>query len=140
MTTVTIDEEIYSYLQKKAVPLEDDVSSVLRRELGLPKDTAKVPLPQEHYKAAILRALLEMGGEGVKKEVLDQVGENLSHLHSDFDLEKYRSGEVRWRHRAADVRKELAEEGLLELDAGYGMWKLTNAGWVEARKATNEEM
>ena len=140
MPAVTIDEDIYSYLQQQAVPLEDDVNSVLRRELGLHKDTLQMLLPQEHYAPAILRALLEMGGEGVKAKVFDRVGEILKHRHSDFDLEKYASGEVRWRHRAGDERKNLLDRGLIEPDAGYGVWKLTDAGWAEARKATSEEI
>jgi hypothetical protein len=33
---VMLDDDVFEYLQRKAVPLEDDINSVLRRELKLP--------------------------------------------------------------------------------------------------------
>lgn len=35
-----IDDEIYEYLKSKAIPLEDDLDSLLRRLLGMPAEAA----------------------------------------------------------------------------------------------------
>lgn len=38
-----VDDEVYAALQAQAVPLEDDVNSVLRRLLGLPPKGTSIP-------------------------------------------------------------------------------------------------
>lgn len=140
MQTVQITDEIFAYLQQEAVPLKDDVSSVLQRLLDIPKEQNEtVPLTLVRYEQAILVALMEKGGDARRPEMLKRVGELLQHEHSDFDLREYSSGVKRWEHRAASVRKELVDKGLLESEAGYGVWKLTEAGWTKAHKAKGEE-
>ena len=135
-----IDDDIYAYLQREAIPLEDDVSSVLRRLLEIPNESKEaVPLPLIRYEPVILVTLMEKGGEAGRQEMLRRVGELLRDEHSEFDLGAYSSGEKRWEHRASSVRKELVDKGLLESKAGYGVWKLTEAGWTEAHKAKSEE-
>ena len=42
-----VDDEVYAALQARAVPLEDDVNSVLRRLLGLPPTVISIPSPSE---------------------------------------------------------------------------------------------
>jgi hypothetical protein len=42
-----VDDEVYAALQAQAVPLEDDVNSVLRRLLGLPPKGSSIPSPSE---------------------------------------------------------------------------------------------
>ena len=141
MRTIQIEDDVYKFLQRRAVPLEDDVSSVLRRLLEIPKEHKEtVPLPLVRYERAILVTLMEKEGSARRPEMLKRVGELLQNEHSEHDLDEYASGDKRWEHRAASVRKDLVEKGLLEPDAGYGVWKLTDAGWTEARKATSEEM
>ena len=140
MPMAQIDDDVYAHLQQEAVPLEDDVSSVLRRLLEIPKDSEeRVPLPLIRYKRAIPVTLMEKGGDAKRPEMLKRVGELLQHEHSDYDLGEYPSGGKRWEHRAASVRKELVDEGLLEIEAGYGVWKLTEAGWTKAHEVKNEE-
>lgn len=140
MRTIKIEDDVYTYLQRRAVPLEDDASSVLRKLLDIPtgqKETA--PLPLIRYERAILVTLMEKGGDARRPAMLKRVGQLLQDEHSEHDLDEYSSGDKRWEHRAASVRKDLVEKGLLEPDAGYGIWKLTDAGWTEASKVKNEE-
>ena len=137
MPMAQIDDDVYAYLQREAIPLEDDVNSVLRRLLGMNKETA--PLSLMRYERAILVTLMEKSGKAGRQEMLKRVGELLQHEHSEHDLAEYSSGEKRWEHRGASVRKDLVDKDLLEGEAGYGIWKLTEAGRAEAHKVKSEE-
>ena len=140
MPKAQIDDDVYAYLQREAIPLEDNVSSVLRRLLEIPNENKETaPLPLTRYERAILVTLMEKGGDARRPEMLKRVGELLRDEHSEHDLNEYSSGEKRWEHRAASVRKELVDKHLLESEAGYGVWKLTEAGWTEAHKVKSEE-
>ena len=140
MRTIQIDDEIFTHLQREAEPLVDDVNSVLRRLLEIPNENKETaPLPLIRYERAILVTLMEKGGDARRPEMLKRVGELLRDEHSEHDLNEYSSGEKRWEHRAASVRKDLVDKDLLEREAGYGIWKLTEAGWTEAYKVKSEE-
>jgi hypothetical protein len=56
---------------------------------------------------------------------------------SPLDFDKLPSGAVRWANKAQWARKIMVDEGLLEPveKAGHGVWKLTEAGLAQARKA-----
>jgi hypothetical protein len=56
---------------------------------------------------------------------------------SPLDFEMLPSGAVRWTNKAQWSRKIMVGEGLLEPveKAGHGVWKLTELGLAQARKA-----
>lgn len=150
MPTIEISDKVYEYLQDKAIPLEDTANSVLERVFGLTGDTSvsdiddksttdEEILGKEYYDRAILLILLDMGGEGKRSEVLKRVGQELDHLHSRKDLEKYKGGDIRWRSRAASQRRALISSGLMESERRDGIWKLTEKGREKARELRNKE-
>lgn len=145
MPTIEISDKVYEYLQDKAIPLEDTANSVLERVFGLSEDASKRDandtlttdkgiLDKKHYDRAILLVLLDMDGKGERSEVLKRVGEQLSHLHSRKDLERYKSKGIRWKQRAASQIRDLISSGLMESETPRGICKLTEKGHEKARK------
>lgn len=144
MPTIEIDTDVYDVLKALAVPFEDTPNSVLRRELKLdtpPKSktarggptrtqraTVGSILPEREYERPILRALIEAGGTASARDVTDRVGELLNTQLTETDQQMNRSGEVRWRNRAAFARLRLVERGLLVSGSRRGVWEISQAG------------
>ena len=104
------------------------------RRMGerLPKGKS---LPQSFYRPLILKALAEMGGKGRAKEVLERVFEMAEpHLGPEDRSFLKTSKEFRWRRKANWERYLMVRDGLLRPDSPQGIWELTEAGWMEAKK------
>ena len=143
MPIIEISDEVYKYLQDKAVPLEDNANSVLERVFGLSED-ASTPdtyntsftdkeILDKDYDRAILLGLLKMGGGGIGSEVLKHVVEELNHILSRKGLERYKSDGMQW---VASRRLALALDGLVTPN---GIWKLTEKGREKAQKLKDAE-
>lgn len=161
MPEIFIDDEVFAALQKRAQPLVDDANSVLRRVFGLMElpstladqkksgltiypthratDDDEALLPKEFYSRAILLALAEMNGEAKRSRILRHIGQLLNDEHTSVDLAPYKGGGIRWRHRASWQKNELINNGFLEPNTIYGIWKLTEKGWKRAREIKDEE-
>lgn len=89
--------------------------------------------PEEAFRVPILRALVEMGGRGRAREVLDRIQPMVADRLTEHDLQPLPTGEIRWRNTAAWCRKDLVEEGLLADDSPHGIWEVTDKGrrWLE---------
>jgi hypothetical protein len=85
-------------------------------------------LPESEYEVPILRYLDEHGGRAPSREVVEGVGEELADKLTATDKQKLRSGDVRWKNRAAFVRLRLVEHGELDSDAPRGTWEITDKG------------
>jgi restriction system protein len=80
-------------------------------------------------------ALAEMGGQGRAKEVLERVFEMAEpHLGPEDRSFLKTSNEFRWRRKANWERYLMVRDGLLRPDSPQGIWELTEAGWMEAKK------
>jgi hypothetical protein len=145
MPSIEVDTQVYDALKTLAVPFEDTPNSVLRRELKLDDDDATFRtarggatkarravvgsiLPEGEYEQPILSALVEAGGSASARAVTDRVGELLGTRLTSADHELNRSGEVRWRNRAAFARLHLVERGLLVKGSRRGVWEISSAG------------
>lgn len=136
MPTIEISDKVFEHMQNMGETFVDTPNSVLERVFGLQDEAI---LDKKHYDRTILLILLDMDGEGERSEVLKRVGEQLSHLHSRRDLEKYESGSTRWVNRAASQRRALISSGLMESERRDGIWKLTEKGREKARELRNKE-
>jgi hypothetical protein len=140
---VVLDDDVFEALQKEATPLVDDVNSVLRRKLGLGDAAAPVPrrppraknaLPDEEFEFPLLQALIELGGAGPTKLVIDKVGELLADRLSDADRAPLASSkEPRWRNRTQFARLRLVKTGDMTKDSPRGYWEITESGRSRAK-------
>src|SRR5262245_51375934 len=119
---IRVDEDVYKALQKRATPLEDTPSSVIRRLIEEiethPEDTAekhagdkRPPVrsadrtPQQAFRRPILETLVQMGGRGSVEAVLNEVYAKMKRQLSRFDHTSISTGEERWRVYARWARK-----------------------------------
>lgn len=85
----------------------------------------------------LLDALLELGGSGTKRDVLDEIKRQYGHLVTDDDRQTLTSrNEVKWENSVAWERSKLVEEGLLEpADSRKNWWSLTDVGVRAAERS-----
>lgn len=142
--TIRIDNDVWTYLKKKAEPFEDTPNSVLRRLLRLEKRSRRgrrIPsgsrTPQDFYRIPILKSLVELGGKGKVGQVLNRVEKRLANTLKPVDMQKISSGMIRWRNSAMWERKAMVDEGLLSGDSPRGVWEITAKGResMEARSS-----
>lgn len=132
-----VDDEVYAALQEQAVPLEDDVNSVLRRLLGLsPKGTvvatpprlaavtsAEAPMRRLRKKAAPARKSTKKRTRVPKGSILSEDEYELPILRSL----KHLGGRVPTSEVIAQVEKEigsrLTDADREELSSGGVRWQ-----------------
>lgn len=93
--------------------------------------------PMREYRVSILEALLEMGGKGRVKDILEKVEIKMKDKLTKVDYEKLPSGAyVRWKNRAMWARLNMIHDGLLKKDSPRGIWEITDKGqeWLEKLK------
>ncbi|MGW8592563.1 winged helix-turn-helix domain-containing protein [Dietzia sp. NPDC055877] len=84
----------------------------------------------------LLDALLELGGSGTKREVLDEIERQYGHLVTDGDRQMLTSrNEIKWENSVAWERSKLVDERLLAPDSPKNWWSLTGAGVVAAERS-----
>lgn len=86
--------------------------------------------PQATFKIPILQALISLGGEAPKGEILDFIESNnlVALKPGDKVFMPNRPNEQYWRNAASWERVVLIREGLLSDYAPYGIWKITQQG------------
>lgn len=83
----------------------------------------------KQYRLPILQVLVEMGGSALVDQVLVRVQEVMSDRLNDIDYQLLPSRkEVRWRNTAKWERWSMVQDGLLNKDAPYGTWEITEKG------------
>ena len=132
-------EWLLSEVQKLAAVWREGKVVVQSKPIGTRRMGKRLPkgksLPQSFYRPLILKALAEMGGKGRAKEVLERVFEMAEPHLGPEDLSFLKtSNEFRWRRKANWERYLMVRDGLLRSDSPQGIWELTEAGWMEAKK------
>jgi restriction system protein len=115
-----------------------DKAGVQLRRDDLPEQTTDQPRAlayQELYRP-ILATLSAMGGSARRKAVLDRIHPLLESRLTQHDLERYKSGGVRWRSKAETARGKLRNAGLLADDSPKGIWEITHKGrrWLQRQE------
>ena len=86
-------------------------------------------MPHAEYTLPILEALIEMGGKGRMRNVLDRVLDKIKDQLKPKDFEKLPSGTaIRWKNRAQWERQRLKSQGNLKKDSPHGIWEITDEG------------
>ncbi|ODS36248.1 MAG: hypothetical protein A7315_14295 [Candidatus Altiarchaeales archaeon WOR_SM1_79] len=86
---------------------------------------------QKAYIIPILESLIEMGGSGRTKYVLDMVEQKMEGILKEVDYEMLSSGiDIRWENTAAWARNTMVQKGLLKPseESGRGIWEISDEG------------
>jgi len=142
MPVVRISEELFKEVQKYAEPLVDDFESALWKALGrnrkskkpTPRGTGELT-PQGEFWKPILEALVEMGGQGSRQEVLRAVERKMKGRLKPGDYERNKDGTTKWSKAVDFQRKAMVLEGLMAMNTPRGIWKITDQGkqWLSRR-------
>lgn len=91
------------------------------------KRMASERTPEGDFWTPILVALEEMRGQAEAHRVIDRVGEMLAPVLTVKDKQRLSgaNGQIRWRNTACWARDQLIKEGLLDNEAPWGTWRLT---------------
>jgi restriction system protein len=87
--------------------------------------------PHTDYCRPILEALVDMGGSGKTKLVLDRVGEKMKGLLKPIDYEAHKSDEkqIRWRNSAQWARNTMVnDDGRMKKGSPNGVWEISAKG------------
>lgn len=87
--------------------------------------------PHTDYYRPILEALVEMGGSGKTKLVLDRVGEKMKGILKPIDYEAHKSDEkqIRWRNSAQWARNTMVnDDGRMKKGSPNGVWEISDKG------------
>jgi hypothetical protein len=85
--------------------------------------------PQHEYTLPLLESLIEMGGSGKSKDVLNGILSKMEHKLKDKDFEKMPSGSgIRWIKIVQWEKLHLIKKGYLKKGSPRGIWEITEAG------------
>lgn len=92
--------------------------------------------PHKDYCEPLLRVLVEMGGKGKTKDVLDKLGVKMKGTLKPKDYEPHESNakQIRWRNTAQWARNTMAnEDGRMKDDSPNGIWEISDKGraWLK---------
>lgn len=123
-------------LRDKASPAVQEIVS--KRFFG--KSRKGEITPHEAYCRPLLEVLVEMGGSGKTKVVLDRLGEKMKPVLKQKDYEPHESDskQIRWRNTAQWARNKMAnEDGRMRADSPRGVWEISEKGrkWLRSRSS-----
>lgn len=93
--------------------------------------------PHQDYCRPLLEVLVEMGGSGKTKDVLDHLGNKMKPALKPKDYEPHESDakQIRWRNTAQWARNHMVnEDGRMKKDSPRGVWEISKAGrdWLKS--------
>jgi restriction system protein len=96
--------------------------------------------PHTDYFPFILQVLVEIGGSGKTKIVLDRVGDKMKNVLKPLDYEFLKSDgkSIRWRNTAQWARNTMVnEDGRMVKNGKNGIWEISDQGrkWLKGQKS-----
>ena len=84
--------------------------------------------PVKAYWKPILEVLVEMGGRGKRRKVIETVGQKMSGILTPADYGNLESNVIRWRNRVAWQASNMRARGYIRKDSIRGLWEITDEG------------
>ncbi|MGC8769522.1 winged helix-turn-helix domain-containing protein, partial [Calditerrivibrio sp.] len=115
---VAFCERISTQVQKTR---ETRVKDRLKKGMRTPEDKFIIP---------ILESLIELGGKGEMKNVLNLVHMKMKNTLNEYDYKPLPSNpkQKRWENTAQWARNTMVNEGLLASNSPRGIWEITEKG------------
>jgi len=100
----------------------------MRMKMGTSKKGKRTSEAQ--FMLPILHALVDLGGRGTMRQVLEKLEVSMADELNAFDWQSLPSNDrvIRWKNTAAWARQKLVYEGYLANDSPTGFWEITPAG------------
>ena len=93
--------------------------------------------PHTAYYRPILESLVEMGGSGKTRLVLDRVGEKMNGVLKPIDYESHKSDDkqIRWRNSAQWARNTMVNDDGRMKKSPNGIWEISEKGkkWLKSQ-------
>jgi restriction system protein len=97
--------------------------------------------PQQDFFRPLLEVLVEMGGSGRTRDVLDRLGEKMKSTLKPKDYEPHQSdtAQIRWRNTAQWARNHMVNDptdGRMKRGSTNGRWEISDKGraWLKSAK------
>ncbi|MEJ5352081.1 MAG: winged helix-turn-helix domain-containing protein [Melioribacteraceae bacterium] len=86
--------------------------------------------PESEFKIPILKTLVDLGGKGKVKDVINSVYQMMKSKLNHYDLQPLPSNpkEKRWENTVQWARNTMVKEGLLAKNSQQGIWQITEKG------------
>jgi len=95
--------------------------------------------PHTAYYRPILECLVEMGGSGKTRLVLDRVGEKMNGVLKPIDYESHKSDDkqIRWRNSAQWARNTMVNDDGRMKKSKNGIWEISEKGrkWLKNQRS-----
>ncbi len=96
--------------------------------------------PQQAYCRPLLEVLVELGGGGRTRDVLDRLGEKMKGMLKPKDYEPLKSEarQIRWRNAAQWARNLMVnEDGRMKKGTAKGRWEISDKGraWLKTNSS-----
>lgn len=107
------------------------VSNPPRRRASTDRLQHGLKTPNDDYERPILETLVEIGGAGKTRDVLDQVEKKMRHILNDeydYGTSQSKKNVPRWRHTAELCRNKMVKDRHLKQDSPRGVWEITDSG------------
>jgi restriction system protein len=86
-------------------------------------------ISEDRFVVPILQVLVQMGGSGRTRDVLDEVKERMGlRIVPPKETQTLSSNEIRWRNTARWARHRMVKAGLLKAGTARGNWMITQSG------------
>ncbi len=85
---------------------------------------------EESFYVPILKTLVDLGGDGKVREVVNEVGNRLRNILKDVDYKPLPSkpDQLRWENAVRWARNEMVNSGLLKSKSPRGIWEISEKG------------
>jgi hypothetical protein len=126
--------EEYNEMKHKAitqVSSNQNISPASREKRLTSNSLSRLSFPRgyaKRYARWIISSLSFLGGSADAQTVISNIQKTFKHQLTEKDLETLPSGEMRWVKNVNWARYDMVKGGLLNENAPYGIWELTEKG------------
>jgi len=88
--------------------------------------------PEKEFIKPILEVLVELGGKGEMRTVLDRIYQKMGDVLNEYDRQALPSlpKQKRWENTAQWAKNTMINKGLLKADSPRGIWEITKQGEI----------
>lgn len=116
-------------------PAQNPAAAAKKRKPGRKPGRSGITTQLEFHRP-LLEALVEMGGGGRARDVLDKVGQKMKRTLKPKDYEAFAhpGQQMRWRNTVQWARNLMVnEDGRMKKDSPRGIWEISKVGraWLK---------